>query len=352
MKNFDTRTYSISDFSEWNSSDLLILSPKFQRRSVWTTQAKSYLIDTVVRGKPMPKVLITQRLIDGRNVRTVVDGQQRLRAILEYIEDDFPIMRTHNQEHAGRYYSDLPQEVRDEFWQYEIGVDVLFNTELSELLDIFSRLNTYSVKLNSTELLNASYLGSFKTKVHELGHSYAQYFIESGILTENRVARMGEVELTADLLGAIIEGISSKKSIKTFYRKYDNAEDIVAESADIFEQTMAFVGTIFEPQDLKMSNFKRIHFFYSMFLSISNMITGKPEIPDIRHRSPAPSASKVRVSLDNISALFDEFTKPSEDAPIPDPEFRRFIDGSRRATTDQSVREHRSQFISRQLMEI
>jgi uncharacterized protein with ParB-like and HNH nuclease domain len=88
MKNFDTRVYNVSDFVEWNNRDQLQLSPDFQRRSVWSLQAKSYLVDTVIRGKPMPKLFIAQDVKDRRNIRTVVDGQQRLRSLLEYIEND------------------------------------------------------------------------------------------------------------------------------------------------------------------------------------------------------------------------------------------------------------------------
>lgn len=47
MKNFDSRTYSINDFIEWDDRGQLEISPKFQRRSVWSPQAKSYLIDTI-----------------------------------------------------------------------------------------------------------------------------------------------------------------------------------------------------------------------------------------------------------------------------------------------------------------
>ena len=47
MKNFDSRTYSINDFIEWEERKQLEISPKFQRRSVWSPQAKSYLIDTI-----------------------------------------------------------------------------------------------------------------------------------------------------------------------------------------------------------------------------------------------------------------------------------------------------------------
>jgi len=63
MKTFDARAYAISDFLEWDAGNLLDLSPKFQRRSVWTRAAKSFLIDTILRGKPMPKVLLTQDLV-------------------------------------------------------------------------------------------------------------------------------------------------------------------------------------------------------------------------------------------------------------------------------------------------
>ena len=57
MKNFDSRTYSINDFIEWDDRGQLEISPKFQRRSVWSPQAKSYLIDTILKDKPLPKIL-------------------------------------------------------------------------------------------------------------------------------------------------------------------------------------------------------------------------------------------------------------------------------------------------------
>ena len=97
MKKFDTRVYSISDFLEWQNNDLLELSPNFQRRSVWTEKAKPYLIDTIISGKSIPKILISQLLNGLRSIRVVVDGQQRLRAILGFINGDFKISRAHNK---------------------------------------------------------------------------------------------------------------------------------------------------------------------------------------------------------------------------------------------------------------
>jgi len=54
MKSFDSRVYSVNDYREWEQSGQLILAPRFQRRTVWTEAARSYLMDTIIRGKPMP----------------------------------------------------------------------------------------------------------------------------------------------------------------------------------------------------------------------------------------------------------------------------------------------------------
>ena len=54
----DSRIFSINDFVEWDRQKQLVLNPAFQRRAIWNDKAKSYLIDTVLRGKPIPKRFI------------------------------------------------------------------------------------------------------------------------------------------------------------------------------------------------------------------------------------------------------------------------------------------------------
>lgn len=214
MKQFDARAYSVADFLEWHASHLLDLSPKFQRRSVWTRAAKSFLIDTILRGKPMPKVLLTQDLVGKKNVRTVVDGQQRIRSILEFVDGTFTVLRTHNPEYAGKTFDDLDDDAQTAILQYEIGVDLLYNVGLADMLDIFARINTYSVTLNAQEKLNAKYLGVFKTTAYELAFAYASYFIEGGVLTEKQVTRMAEARLASDMLVALIGGVQTVKNIE------------------------------------------------------------------------------------------------------------------------------------------
>ncbi|HBO1843018.1 TPA: DUF262 domain-containing protein [Pseudomonas aeruginosa] len=351
MKNFDTRAYNISDFLEWQQTGLLELSPKFQRRSVWTEKAKSYLVDTVLRGKPIPKILITQTLNAGRNIRTVVDGQQRLRAILGYVNGDFKVSRAHNKDYAGLVFDELPEDVKSEYLQYEIGVDMLFDLAFEDILDVFARLNTYSVKLNPQELLNAQYLGYFKQSAYALGFKYAAYWIEAGVLSEKDVMRMAEAELSSDLLGSLIEGIQPKKAIPNIYKKYDDNEEASLEAADRFDRVMAVVGAVYPSADLKETNYSRIHFFYTLFVSIAHCLFDLPHLEDVpRIVISGKNIGQVRNALDEISARYDEVT--AKDALPPDDEYREFIEASRRATTDLSVRRSRTKFICQKLHEV
>ena len=109
MKNFDSRVFGIGDFVEWDKNNQLVLNPAFQRRSVWSDKAKSYLMDTILRGKPIPKFFIRQTInvSTKSSIREVVDGQQRLRTILSFIKDGFVVSRTQNSEFGGKRFSRL-----------------------------------------------------------------------------------------------------------------------------------------------------------------------------------------------------------------------------------------------------
>ena len=102
MKSYDSRTYSINDFVEWDSAKQLELNPRFQRRAVWTDKAKSFLMDTILRGKPIPKIFIRQKInvSTKTSIREVVDGQQRLRTILSFIKDGFCVSKRQNPDNG------------------------------------------------------------------------------------------------------------------------------------------------------------------------------------------------------------------------------------------------------------
>src|SRR4051812_44405052 len=107
--NITKTVYKVGDFLSWQRMKSLVLSPSFQRRPVWSAAAKSFFIDTIARGHPIPIVFLREQtnLDTLEPSREVVDGQQRLRTLLSYIEpeslrdfdperDSFEIKKSHN----------------------------------------------------------------------------------------------------------------------------------------------------------------------------------------------------------------------------------------------------------------
>ncbi|MCO5949920.1 DUF262 domain-containing protein [Mucilaginibacter flavidus] len=343
MKNFDSRTYSVNDFLEWFDNKQLELNPKFQRRSVWTDIARSYLMDTIVRGKPIPKVFIRQKLnIQTRqSVREVVDGQQRLKTILSFLKDGFKINKKHHTVYGGLYFSQLntvDENIQTNILNYEISTDLLVNMPDSEVLDIFSRLNSYSVTLNEQEKINANHFGPFKTLADRLAHVFNQFWIDNKILKEPEILRMGDVTLVADLLIAMIEGIKSKKQIKNYYDQYEKDFEYDVETLETnFAETLSAISDIFR-DELKNSELRRIHLFYSLFTTIYHCKFGLPNFD-----GPRPDDSitytKIASRLDTINSLFEA------DSFIFTPNEARFLEDSRRATTDTNVRLRRTEYM-------
>ena len=349
MKNFDTRVYSISDFLEWHNNSLLELSPDFQRRSVWSQNAKSYLIDTIIRGKPIPKILISQKLTGSRTIRVVVDGQQRLRAIIEFIEGSFRISRAHNQEFAGYTYERLPEEVKKDFLQYELGVDLLFDMSYEDILDIFARINTYTVILNTQEKRNAKFVGYFKQYVYNYGYKYVGYFLDGKILTKRRVARMAEAELSAEFYVSLIGGVQTNKNTEQYYKQFEEEPGNLEKVAEQYDTIMSYIREIYSPKDLAQTNWARIHLFYTLFTVIGHCLFGLSGLnPDLRIPINRNLTGKFRVVLDEISLRYDQLADDLDSDNVPE-DYRRFIDFSRRRTTDTAARIGRADFVCEQL---
>ena len=126
MNKATSKIIQISDIVQWNEKGELELSPKYQRNNVWNEKAKTYLIDTIIRGLPIPPIFLRQRIdITTKSVsREIIDGQQRIRAILEYVVDEkYAIKKSYNKEYGGKKYSDLDEDAQEAILEYEIVAD-------------------------------------------------------------------------------------------------------------------------------------------------------------------------------------------------------------------------------------
>jgi len=73
MLKFQAQVYRINDVAGWHDRRELRLAPEFQRRKVWSPRGKSFLIDSIVRGMPLPQFFIREIVLlrEKRTVREV-----------------------------------------------------------------------------------------------------------------------------------------------------------------------------------------------------------------------------------------------------------------------------------------
>jgi len=309
QQRFNTRNYSIRDFEEWCSKGELVLAPKFQRREVWSDKARSYLIDTIIRGKPIPKIYMRQDTNPAtrRTTREIVDGQQRLQTVLSFLKDGFKISKTHNEECGGKYFSGLDTNTQRDILKYEFVVDLLQDMPDKDVYDVFARINTYSVSLKAQELRNAKWFGDFKTSVYLLANDYVTFWESNKIFTPKQMTRMSEVEFASELLIAMSEGIQAreKRIIDGYYRDWDDKFPERKTHEKRFRDTIDIIGGILGDR-LPQLNLSAERLFYPTFCAVYHLKFGLPKLNAPRESFKVGDYPKMKVALESVDELIEK----------------------------------------------
>ena len=209
MVDWNSSPHPISDIQDWSRAGRLELRPDFQRRGVWSEPARIMLMDTILRGIPMPKIFLANTIQDDNTYRLVIDGQQRLKAILDFLRDKFSLDDPYNGKEKGKKFSELDQETQHSFLSYRIDFNEAQKPAEDELREVYSRVNKYTVPLNKQELRRADFPGDFLELSENLAEN--EYFDQAKIFTPANRRRYLDVEYVSELLAAMIDGIQDKK---------------------------------------------------------------------------------------------------------------------------------------------
>lgn len=341
MQKPNRATYTGAEFVDWSGSKALVLTPKFQRRGVWQQPAKSFFIDTLLRSMPVPPIYIrlTQSPERNRVIREIIDGQQRITALIEFVRGDFPLARTLAAPWKGKRFDQLTQHEQDNITGYPFSTETFQGISDQEILEVFSRLNTYSVPLNDQELRNGKYFGQFKQLCYALAHEYLEYWRANRIFAERGIARMDEVELVSEILVAGIAGMQDKKkSLDDFYHKYDDQFRERDSAKKHFDAVMVGIAEAF-PTGLSETEFHRPPLFYTLYMVLHHRMFG------LVGQKAKRSTSRVKASdLTSLSAaafaLSDAIQdyKSGKDVPT---RTLAFVNASQRQTDNLKPRQVR-----------
>lgn len=212
-------------------------SPDFQRKLVWKKQHKYQFIETILKNYPFPEVYIASVEIDVDSItasEVVVDGQQRLSTIREYIKGigDFESQR------KIKSFRDLTVEEKKAFLNYPVSVKDLKYIDRHIVTDIFTRINNTEYSLNAIEKSNAIYGdGEFIVFCKQLidqdftadpemtdsiidpprKHRINHFFNSNEVFSDNDSRRMVSLQFIMNIVATLLDGEYFNRNLRLMH---------------------------------------------------------------------------------------------------------------------------------------
>lgn len=232
MFNFTDNRKSIKEISSMFEDASLIVDDTYQRRSVWSEKDKIRLIETVLLNLIIPVLFFWKADTDpdtGASITHIVDGQQRIKAICSFINNEFKLKpqflldTSAKEKYANKYFRDLEAEDKKSFWNYQLMViDIDPAATRTDIITMFNRLNLTDYNLNDQEKRN-SMSGEFAALAREL--SDAPIWEERHLFTTTDVKRMKDVEFCASLILLYRKGIIDQTDQTALNQAYEELQE-------------------------------------------------------------------------------------------------------------------------------
>lgn len=263
---------TIADVYQEIDQGKLVLQPDFQRKFVWTHEHQEAFIDTILSGLPFPEIYVCEGDIDVQKLRTtrlVIDGQQRLTTIRNYIEGkhERPLRKVQT-------YDDLTIDQKKDFASYQIVMRDLGKVDEETTREIFRRINLTKFKLDDIEIHNAVYDGQFIQA--------AKYVLENinleqyGVLRESEFTRMADLHFillvmsTLENGGYFAQDREVEPKVAAFNDEYPNRDHMIA----LLIKTFAIVTDLDLPWE---SMWFRKSNFFTLVVEIATHIGNLPK---------------------------------------------------------------------------
>lgn len=274
-------------------------NPDYQRPAVWTRAQKQLLMDSILRDYDVPKIYLHEI---NRDTYDVIDGQQRIRAICSYYDDEFALPKDadpiNGYDVANLKYSELPMDVASIIDSYSLDFVILDNENEDEIREMFLRLQN-GTSLKAQEKRNAM-PGKMRNFVKEIAKH--DFFTK---------VNFSNTRFTFDLIAAqmcllcIAKGICNvkDKDLNTMYdanRDFDNNSS----EARTVSKILNYLNGMFESKAPELKRYSVI----SLFILLMDMMPNY----DIRGREKDIAEWFIRFELNRAT---DETKPPEEQDP-------------------------------------
>ena len=244
-----TKAFTLSNIKHLIEVKKLNFDPKYQRNFIWKKSQKQLFIDSIMIDYDVPKIYFH----DNNDKYDVVDGQQRLLTIHEFINDQFPVY-THadpikGHETANKNFSDLHIDIQMEFNNQNLDIVILSGYSDDEIEDMFLRYQN-GEPLNAAEKRRGLH-GNFKNIITEL----ARHKIFEKCYFDNR--RFQYEDAVAKILHTRFHGSFVSISTSAIEKTYLNNKDIHEKNKHVraVTKTLNYISNAYKK--ISSPNFKK-----------------------------------------------------------------------------------------------
>ena len=274
-------------------------NPDYQRPAVWTKAQKQLLIDSILRDFDIPKIYLHNK---GNDTYDVVDGQQRIRTIWSFYDDEFPLAKDAEPVNgiavANQKYSELNVDVASIIDSYNIDFVILDTQNEEEISEIFLRLQN-GTTLKAQEKRNAM-PGHMRDFVREL--TQHEFFSKVDFANTRFAYDLIAAQMT---LLALTQNICNIKNadLNRMYDAHKNFDTACPEAKNI-KRVLDYLNNMFHS---KVPELKRYN-IVSLFILIMDMLPNY----DIKGREAEIANWFAGFEADR---LLDEQKAPEEQDP-------------------------------------
>lgn len=250
MKYHNT-TWTLSKLYQNYKKGNIDLSPPYQRNFIWSLFDQQTLIKSIIQNIPIPTFFLLQTA-DGKY--QMVDGQQRSRTIISFIDKGFPT-------EDGYYYDN---NRFSEFLNFVIPVSIITSAEEMPIERFYALVNKTGVHLNKPEVRKADF---YDTRFLDLVNSIAlsSQFTKLKIFTESTLKRMNDIEFISELIVLIRDGHVDKKGQLDEYFKTDIRSEEVITIKSTFTDVLNKLLVLNTVYPIYKTRYKQRNDFYTLF---------------------------------------------------------------------------------------
>ncbi|GHD96642.1 hypothetical protein GCM10011445_36760 [Pseudocitrobacter faecalis] len=272
---------SIQSLYSYYLSKTFLVNRRYQRKLVWTIDEKRSFIDSIMKGYPVPLVLLAEKNEAAGRKLEIIDGMQRLNALMSFIEQEFDVNGSYfdldtmadtkllkDEEKIEQKQPLLSRELCARIVRYQVPLSVFLQTGNSHVDEVFRRLNSNGRHLSKQELRQAGALSNFASIVRKLSSNIRGDSSASDVLNLNA---MKEISITNKSLdyGINVDDIFWVKNniITKDYLRESRDEEILADivawisigkgvrsSSDILDQLYGFTDDTLSTKESSLAS--------------------------------------------------------------------------------------------------